>query len=148
MKEILQDIKQRLATVAKLKEIAEDWGQLQYDQPPVAFPCALIDVQSVNYSQLGNLAQAAEGTLTISVADDKLVARKASEDFATLELVEAVNDAIHGYSAGNYSRMIRVKVQRANMPGTIRIYSIVYLFAFQTQPKTMQTATVNRVVIN
>ena len=55
------------ASVPELKWIDQDFGQLELfdDRPAVAFPCALIDFQSANYSNLAELAQ--QGDLTVLV---------------------------------------------------------------------------------
>lgn len=53
MKTILQNIQNKLSEVTELKYIDEDWGQLNMYQPPVKWPCCLIDISDVNYSNLG-----------------------------------------------------------------------------------------------
>lgn len=148
MKQIFTDIKNQIATITQVKDIQEDWGQLQYDQPPVKFPCALVDIQSINYSQMGNLAQSAEALLSVTIADDKIVNRKSADDFATIELMEQVNDTLHGYAPTACSRLIRQRIERVNIPGTIRIYTIVYQFTFATAPQLNKTTKVNNVSIN
>lgn len=145
MKEILREVKQRLAVVEGLKVVAEDWGQLQREPVLIGFPCALIDVQGVGYGQLGSLAQMVEGTLTVAIADDGL--EEGVEDFATLGLVEDVNGVIHGCVAGGCARMVCKSVERVVVPGVARVYKVVYQFAFQTQPRVVTTAVVGEIVI-
>lgn len=55
MKALLEKIQQQVSEIAELKYIDENWGQLDYYSPnmPVQFPCALIDVQQVQYTNLG-----------------------------------------------------------------------------------------------
>lgn len=61
MKNIFLDIQNKLSNITELKYIDKNWGQLLYEQPPVKFPCALLDIANVNYTQLGQLAQTAVG---------------------------------------------------------------------------------------
>ncbi|MDD4395680.1 MAG: hypothetical protein PHQ33_07330, partial [Bacteroidales bacterium] len=72
MKQIFLDIQTKLSGITELKHIDKNWGQLQYEQPPVKFPCALLDIANVNYSQMGKLAQLAEGDIEITVANLRL----------------------------------------------------------------------------
>lgn len=45
MKDIILAIQEKLnSQVADLKYIDKDWGQLDYDQPPVKYPFCLIDI--------------------------------------------------------------------------------------------------------
>ena len=55
MKALLEKIQQQVSEIAELKYIDENWGQLDYYSPnmPVQFPCALIDVQQVQFTNLG-----------------------------------------------------------------------------------------------
>ena len=53
MKTILQNIQTKLREVTELKHIDEDCGQLNIFQPPVNWPCCLIDISTANYSNLG-----------------------------------------------------------------------------------------------
>lgn len=55
MKNLLEKLQLRLAEIPQLKYIDENWGQLDYYSPnmPVQYPCTLIDVQQVQYSNIG-----------------------------------------------------------------------------------------------
>ena len=53
MKEVFKDIQQRLQTIPEFRYIGEDWGQLNFEQPPVDWPCALIDLGNVDFSSAG-----------------------------------------------------------------------------------------------
>ena len=60
------------ARVPELAYIDKDWGQLSYEVPSVKWPCALLDVENVNYTQEGGGRQMADTQLTITVADMRL----------------------------------------------------------------------------
>ena len=55
MKALLEKIQEKLSEVEGLKYIDENWGQLDYYSPnmPVQYPCVLIDIGQVQYSNLG-----------------------------------------------------------------------------------------------
>ena len=54
MKALLEKIQEKLSEVEGLKYIDENWGQLDYYSPnmPVQYPCVLIDIGQVQYSNL------------------------------------------------------------------------------------------------
>jgi len=51
MKHYFTALKQHLSTISALRTVDAAWGQLAYEQPPVKFPCALIDMDSTNIEQ-------------------------------------------------------------------------------------------------
>lgn len=51
MKYYFTALKQHLSTISALRTVDAAWGQLAYEQPPVKFPCALIDMDSTNIEQ-------------------------------------------------------------------------------------------------
>lgn len=58
MKQLIIDIQNRLASLPELKYIDIDWGQIDYyDQPPVKYPCALIEIRQADYSNEGQHVQ-------------------------------------------------------------------------------------------
>lgn len=68
MDKIIDDFQKQLAAaVPELEYIDEDMGQLDYpaDFPAMKFPCALIDVQSGEFTNDGELRQ--RGVLTVAV---------------------------------------------------------------------------------
>lgn len=44
IKDIFQELIETLSGIKELRYVASDWGQLDYEQPPVQWPCALIDM--------------------------------------------------------------------------------------------------------
>ena len=105
MKEVILSIQHRLsAQVPELKYIDQDWGQIDfYNPPPVKFPCALIDIQSVQYSNTGELVQYGTASLVIRLFDYRLSnsSQSAPESqkqnaLKIWQLIEDVNKALHG----------------------------------------------------
>lgn len=103
MKEIFLAIQRRLAdTVPTLRYIDKDWQQLTDPHPPVQWPCCLIDLDNVDYTQLGGRGRMAEAQITLTVADELLKrssgqAPSKGEAYDTLDVVAAVRDTLHGW---------------------------------------------------
>lgn len=134
-----------LTTVTELKYVDQDWGQLdEYSQnPPVKWPCALVDVSSANYSNIGTdrgmvpkNRQMAECTLEVTVANLKLSSSsgRAPQGQRThaaniKEIIEKVHQALHGVSTSpKAGALIRQRYIRQRRDDGIQQYSIIYIF--------------------
>lgn len=103
MKQIFLSIQERLAEqVPALRYIDKNWGQLNLPQPPVQWPCCLIDLDSIDYSQIARDGRRAVATISLTVADchtarssAKAPAKASAYDI--LDTVQAVVAALHGW---------------------------------------------------
>ncbi|MEG2495589.1 MAG: hypothetical protein RSB32_07830, partial [Mucinivorans sp.] len=67
MEELIHATMSRLAEqVPELRFIDVDLEQLRLEQPPVDFPCALIDVSRIEYSSNGQRQQQAEVDMSVT----------------------------------------------------------------------------------
>lgn len=123
MKELVQSIQDRLTSEVKaLKYVDQDWGQMDYfPNPPVKFPCALIDIQSANYSDTANPSQQGTATVVIHLFDLKLSNSSQAAPAAQKEnakkiwqLMEDVNKALHGqyFLPAGFGLPIREQMRR------------------------------------
>lgn len=123
MKEIIQQVQNRLtAAVPALKYVDQDWGQMDfYPNPPVKFPCALIDIQSAQYTNAGEFVQQGAATVVITLFDMRLsnssnAAPEAQKKNAQKiwQLLENVNKALHGqnFLQQGYGLPIRQQMRR------------------------------------
>ncbi|MBQ7531864.1 MAG: hypothetical protein IJT12_09185 [Paludibacteraceae bacterium] len=62
------EIMRRLSACKHLPFVGYDWGQLDQDQPAVKWPCALVRMTEVEYSDGSLPVQQAEGTVQVTVA--------------------------------------------------------------------------------
>ena len=105
IKDTLTAVKEALKTVPDLRYTAEDWGQLDFfNQPPVRFPCVLLDAEEVRYSDSGRGFQQGEASLTVRVADNRVFngsfqAPASQAEFAMFDLLQAVYQALQGVRA-------------------------------------------------
>lgn len=139
MKTIILAIQTKLAGIPALKHVDKEWGQLNFDPPPVKFPCALIDFGNIAYSQLGKLAQRAEATVEILVADIRLnnssfQAPDKAKSYSTIELIETIQENLQGYRPGNAQALIRTGLTRLYADSTREVYKVTYTTAFTVTP--------------
>jgi hypothetical protein len=123
MKQIIQNIQDRLAQeVPTLKYVDQDWGQMDFfPNPPVKYPCALIDIQSAQYTNNGNFIQ--QGTAIVIIRLFELKLSNSSQAASTgqkenakkiWQLIEDVNKAVHGqnFLQEGYGLPIREQMRR------------------------------------
>lgn len=64
--ELMLQVQQRIASqVPEIQHIDQDYGQLQQDKPPVAWPCALVALGPFQYHTIGKGYTLAQGSLDI-----------------------------------------------------------------------------------
>lgn len=148
MKNILQTIQNRLAEIPELQYIDEDWGQLDYysSNPPTKFPCALIDINSGQFSDIGKdptkrpkQRQMGIFSLKISLANLKLTntsfkspQSQKNSAWESLNLIESIHKKLHGFfPTDNASVLSRKSFARIMREDGIQEYSIIYSFEIQ-----------------
>jgi len=141
MKNIFLSIQEKLSEIPELKHIDKNWGQLLHEQPPVKFPCALLDITSVNYSQLGNLAQTANGVFEITIADLRLTqssgkAPRKQNAYSVFDIAESIHQLLHGYTNGEFQPLIRVSLQKLEATSGREVYKASYQTAWRVLKET------------
>lgn len=143
MKNLLEKLQLRLAEIPQLKYIDENWGQLDYYSPnmPVQYPCTLIDVQQVQYSNIGKdltkipqQRQIALVQIKITIANMRLTntslqaPRRQKEDaWSIWTLIEMIHQKIHGFSLlPNVTPLIRTSQNRTLRDDGIQEYEVYY----------------------
>lgn len=143
MKTLLEKIQQKISEIAELKHIDENWGQLDYYSPnmPVQYPCALIDVQQVQFTNLGKditkkPLQRQIGTvqIKITVANMRLTnssmqapRRQKEEVWAIWGIIEKIHQQLHGISLlPNVSPLIRTSQNRTLRDDGLQEYEVYY----------------------
>ena len=143
MKTLLENIQQKVSEIAELKHIDENWGQLDYYSPnmPVQYPCALIDVQQVQFTNLGKditkkPLQRQIGTvqIKITVANMRLTnssmqapRRQKEEVWAIWGIIEKIHQQLHGVSLlPNVSPLIRTSQNRTLRDDGLQEYEVYY----------------------
>jgi hypothetical protein len=139
MKNILLAIQTRLAAqVPELLYIDKDWGQLNYEQPPVQFPCALLDVSNADYTQFSSgVLQRARATIEVIIINRNLVPSSAAsprraEAFVTLEIISKVHAALHQFSDTDrtFTPLVRTSLAKQRVETSAEAYIIYYQTMF------------------
>lgn len=143
MKHLFLSIQTKLAEIDSLKYIDKDWGQLQLEAPPVKFPCALLDIENISYSQMGNLAQMAEATIDITVCNYRLTpsSRQASnreESYQVFDLLDGIQHLLHGWAPDGCSKLIRSGITKLESGASYEIYKMSYKTAWKVQKQQNQ----------
>ena len=123
MKQVIQNIQDKLMQeVPALKYVDQDWGQMDFfPNPPVKFPCALIDIQSAQYTNNGDFIQQGTAMVVIRLFDIKLsnssqaAPNNQKENAKKIwQLIEDVNKALHGqnFLQTGYGLPMRVQMRR------------------------------------
>ncbi len=142
-KVVLQNIQNILSTIPELKYIDEDWGQLDdyTPNPPVQFPLVLIDIGSLQFSDISKdrnatpmNRQMATGTIVLSIANLKLTntsfkAPKTQKEqaWSIWDIVEDVHKKLHGvHVEGSAGAMMRTNMRKVKRDDGIQEYEVTY----------------------
>ncbi|WP_264522157.1 hypothetical protein [Flavobacterium sp. N1994] len=143
MKAVLQNIQSILTNVPQLKYIDEDWGQLDdySPNPPTQFPLVLIDIGSLQYSDISKdrsltpvNRQMATGTIVLSIANLKLTNTSArtpqsqkDNSWSIWDIVEDIHKKLHGISVeGSAGAMMRTNIRKVKRDDGIQEYEVTY----------------------
>lgn len=143
---ILKDIVGALPVfLPQLKYVDKDWGQLGVERPAVGFPCALIDITGVDYTDLSAGWQLASGTFTVKVADQRTNPSSAhapstsrNNSYAALELCDAVHLALNGFNGthtpSEYAPLVRTGFYKIEDGLKYECYAITYKTQWKVPP--------------
>jgi hypothetical protein len=136
MKELIDDIKTRLQGVTELKYIDEDWGQLDYYSaaPPVKFPCALIDIDNVRWSDEGNQTQIGIANVVVRLANMRLSnsnvkapAGQKAKSLSFFDTVMHIHQKLHTWSgAKNNGPLTRIGYRKVKRDDGIREIEMIF----------------------
>ena len=117
------------AVMAKLKKdipqlrwVAINVGQMNIENPPVDYPCALVDVPRLQYRNIAVDGSIQSKELTIEVelyfvvrASATMSAPEAVREQALehLDIMEQVYKVLHGFRHGDYSRLECIGITRS-----------------------------------
>lgn len=120
MEEILNVILDKLKKdVPELRWIDVNLGQMAVENPPVDYPCALVDVTDIDYTTAGMKRQVGEARIEIELyfivrnpantAAPDNIRKQAFEHFG---VVKKVYKALEGVSGENFGSLNRKQVRR------------------------------------
>ena len=142
MEEIFKAITARLQkTVPELKWIDLDTGQLENytDRPPVAFPCALIDIELTRCEDLYPGAQLCNATVAIRIAQAPPTNRTNSSASKTVQqselqryhLIEHVYRSLQSWESGIFNPLSRTAQKKEARQDPLFIVKIDFATMFK-----------------
>jgi hypothetical protein len=137
MESLFNNIQQHIAAnFPQLSLIDEDCGQLEAietseDTYPVTFPCLLINIPEVEWTNLGTGSQRGTANITIRLAidcyddthygsgtEDKVIDR--------MEFAKSIHRRLQGFKSGNATPLIRRSTRFYNRPHAVKVYETTY----------------------
>lgn len=141
MKQIFLNIQDRLSSlVPALRYIDKNWGQLNIPQPPVQWPCCLIDLDSIDYSQAADRCRLADASISLIIADRHSVRSSAeapskSNAYDILDTITAVIEALEGYRVPDTTQALtRTRLQKTYSDQSYDVYTLTFTTAWVEQP--------------
>lgn len=146
MNTVIENTQNRLQEIAGLKYVDEDWGQLDYysPNPPVKWPCVLIDIANASFSDVGKdrsktpqNRQMGDEVLSLTVADMRLTNSSGRAPLlqknnarSIWAIMEDIHVKLHGWSATPMSgKFMRRSRQRIRRDDGIQEYRLMYVFS-------------------
>ena len=137
MKQIFLSIQDRLSTmVPALRYIDKNWNQLNMPQPPVQWPCCLIDLDSIDYSQTSSADRLADATIILTVATQHTVRSSAkattkADAYDILDVLESVIEALDGWRVPDTTQaLIRTRLAKAYSDQSYDVYTLTFTTAW------------------
>ncbi len=141
MKHIFLNIQDRIANqVPALRYIDKNWGQLNFPQPPVQWPCCLIDLDNIDYSQAADRCRLAEASISLTVADHHTVRSSAkapskSDAYDILDIITTIIEVLEGYRVPDTTQALtRTRLQKTYSDQSYDIYTLTFTTAWIEQP--------------
>lgn len=141
MEGLIDECIKKLGTSATLKYADEDWGQLEFPNPPVKWPCALVSIYSIDYTSNGRdrtkvpqSRQQGAAIIEFRIANLKLVNSSskapAAQRVSALKihaLVQHVHELIQGWSpGGEIGNFMRLRTKKENRDDGVQEYVVQY----------------------
>lgn len=147
IQQILLDVQNRLGEqVPDLACVDMDWGQLKVEMPAVKFPCALLDLSDIEFSQTGHGGQVADVKITVTVAhlrptSSSLTAPQEEEPCRIFGLLTQIHEALHTFTAGDYAPLSRTRLRKVLADSSRECYEVTYQTAYMVGHDTGDSTT-------
>lgn len=140
MKQIFLSIQSRLASlVPSLQYIDKNWAQLNIPQPPVKWPCCLIDLDSIDYTMGTHSTRLANASIVLTIADHHSVrssdlAPSKNAAYDILDLIEDIITALDGWRVPDTTQaLVRTRLAKAYSDQSYDVYSLTFTTAWVEQ---------------
>jgi len=148
-------IVERIKTeVPEIKYIDQDLGQMEnYDmRPAVAFPCALVDIDEFDFTDIGcNRTQNADGFVIIRLANPQWSSSSGNTTTAVREMGLSYYEVehkliqkLHGYAPEGFNRLMRRKVRTEKRDDLYRVRIIAFSLNYTDKTTEVKRLSANR----
>ena len=148
LKDIMQELIETLSGIKELRYVAADWGQLDYEQPPVQWPCALIDMPGLQCSGLAGESLMNDATVTIQLVNQppqrtSARAPKAQQDagLVLFDLIDRVYESLHGVNSARHTPLVLKSVEKVNLID-LQSYIMTFSVGFKVHKPDTRTQVV------
>ena len=133
MKQYFTALKARLSSVSTLRTVDAEWGQLNYEQPPVKFPCALIDMSSTDIAAVKPDSVRVHATVNVLVADLRYN-RQPANAFDIYQTVEDVATKLQGWTDGRFRQLSLTAISPVSDAPGFSAYQLQFSTTFGLEP--------------
>lgn len=133
MKQYFTALKERLSSVSTLRTVDVEWGQLNYEQPPVLFPCALIDMSSTSIAAVKPDSVNVQASVNILVADLRYN-RQQSTAFDIYQTIEDVAQKLQGWTDGRFRQLSLISIAPVSDAPGFSAYQLQFSTSFGLEP--------------
>lgn len=137
MKQLFLDVTARLDTLTALNWADEEKGQMNFEQPPVVFPAALVAISTPQRRSINDNHQNVVAQVQVILAFDFMgntntktpaVARAKSLEY--YDVVEAVKNLLHGFSTATISTMDCTSIVQLPRPDQYKTVALTFTTSF------------------
>lgn len=144
IKDIFQELIETLSGIKELRYVASDWGQLDYEQPPVQWPCALIDMPGLQCGELSGGSLMATATVTVQLVDRpphrtsaQAPKKQQADGMVLFGLIDQVYEKLHAVGSESHTPFVLKSIERVNLID-LQSYTMTFAVGFkQHKPGTM-----------
>jgi hypothetical protein len=139
MKTIYLQTTEQLKTIASLRWIDADMGQLEFygDKPPVAFPCALIDIDMPGTEDLHETEQLCTVRITIRLAElpkgpthTSSPQQYQAQALAFWDLADEAFSALQGFETAELTAFTRISQTTERRDDNLKVIAQVWETTF------------------
>lgn len=125
MEELLLNIQERLKhEIPELEYIGKDMGQLSDGNTEMVFPCALLDLKNIGYTQEGNGTRMADIRLAVTVAHSQ--DPSTGKGYNAIGLIEDTDTALHLFAVGDFTPLFCTEIKKMTASGGRECYEMTY----------------------
>lgn len=126
------------AQIPEIRFIEQDFGQLEMENPPVSFPCVLIDFSNWQYEQAGENLQFANGIVNVrfaiqvwSYTSNLTPSEWQEKGLSFYDLEWTIYKVLQTFQPDGYDALTRVSVQTEKRRDNLRVREMKFSTGFQ-----------------